>query len=87
MTPAERARLADEVLRNEVFTLAFSTLEQALIAEWKSSHPDHWKAREATYAKLQCLIDVRQQLETFIHTAALETTARGPNGRTEGYNV
>lgn len=87
MTPTERARLSGEVLNNPVFVLAFDTLEQALVAEWKASHPDHWKAREVTYAKLQCLIDVRQQLETFIHTAALETTARGPNGRTEGYNV
>lgn len=87
MIPSERARLAEEILRNEVFDEAIKTLEGALIAEWKSSHPDKWKDREATFGKLQALMDIRQQLENFIHTAALETTAKGQHGRTQGYNV
>ncbi len=87
MTPSERARLANEILNNEVFDEAFKAQERALIAEWKASHPDKWKDREATYMKLQALLDVKQQLDNFIATAALETTAREKHGRTEGYNV
>jgi hypothetical protein len=87
MTPTERARLAEEVLRNEVFNEAFEVLEQYLVAEWKVSPPENWKSRERTYEKLQALIDVKAQLQTFIDTAALETTAKGKHGRSEGYNV
>jgi hypothetical protein len=77
MHPKERARLAEEIFRNDVFHLAFDYLEQVLIAEWKSSSPEAWKARERTYDRLQALIDVKAQLENFIHTAALDSTATG----------
>ena len=87
MIPNERARLAKEVLDNPIFTEAIQHLEKGLIAEWKASHPDKWKDREATYQKLQCLMDLMQQLETYIATAALDTTAREQHGRTQGYNV
>lgn len=87
MNPNERARLAGEILRNEVFTEAFRTLEQALIGEWKASLPEKWKDREATYMKLQALMDIEAQLRNFVDTAAMETTAGGKHGRTEGYTV
>jgi len=75
MYPSERARLADEALRNPVVTEAFEVIERNLVAEWKSSNPEKWKDRERTYERLQALIDLRAQLQTFIDTAALDSTA------------
>lgn len=75
MTPSDRARWANEALQNKVITEAFDCLEANLIAEWKSSPPDKWKGREATYDKLQALMDLRSQLQNFIDTAALDSTA------------
>ena len=87
MSPNEKARLAEEILRNEIFQEAISTLESGLVAEWKATTPDSWKSRERLYDRLQALMDLRQQLETFIATAALDTTARNQHGRTERYNA
>jgi hypothetical protein len=87
MNTTERARLAEEALRNEIFDEAVMVLEQNLIAEWKVSPPDNWKSREATYNKLQALMDIKAQLQTFLDTAALETTAKGKHGRSSSYNV
>lgn len=76
MTPRERARLADEALRNEVIQEAFEVIERNLHAEWSSSSPDKWKDRERTYDKLQALMDLKAQFQTFIDTAALDSTAK-----------
>ncbi len=87
MTPTERIFYAEEMLRNPLFDEVMKELESSLIAEWKVSPPDSWKSREATYQKLQALMDIRAQIQTFIDTAAMETTAKGKHGRSEGYNV
>jgi hypothetical protein len=87
MTPNERQINAREILRNQVFNEAFEVLERDLLASWKATHPDSWKEREKLHAQFSALQDVKHKLETFIHTAALETTAKGKHGRTEGYTV
>ena len=87
MTPSERHNNARELLRNEVFNEACKVLEEGLIAAWKATPPDAWKQRESLYDKLQALQDVKQQLEVFIHTAAMETTAKVQHGRTTRYTV
>jgi hypothetical protein len=86
VTPNERQHNAREVLRNQVFNEAFEDLEKDLLASWKATHPDDWKGREKMHAQFTALQDVRQKLETFIHTAALETTAKVKHGRTERYS-
>lgn len=75
MTPQEKSRWAMTALQNPILHEAFGVLEQNLNVAWKSSHPDHWKEREAIYAKLQALMDVKAQLQNFIDTAALDSTA------------
>lgn len=75
MTPSERSRLASEALDNPVLNEAFDVLELSIYAEWKSSSPDQWKGRERTYERLQALLDLKAQLQTFIDTAALDSTA------------
>jgi hypothetical protein len=76
MTPNDKARLAEELFRNEVFHEAFNELESSLVAKWKATPPDSWKSREKLYDQLQALMDLRQQLETFIATGQF---ARKPN--------
>lgn len=75
MTPNEKSRLAREALDNPVIEEAFDAIEMSIYAEWKSSSPDQWKGRERTYERLQALLDLKAQLQTFIDTAALDTTA------------
>jgi hypothetical protein len=87
VTPIERATNAQLILDNEVLAEAFALLEERIVSNWKSSSPDQWKSRERMFEQLTALQDVKQQLETFIHTAAMETTAKGKHGRSEGYNV
>lgn len=87
MTPYERATNARQLLDNPVLDEAFGEIKSRLVSSWETTHPDQWKAREGLFDRLQALKDVRQQLETFIHTAALETTAKVQHGRTQGYNV
>lgn len=87
MTPNEKSNLARDILRNDIFNEAVREIESFLIAEWKTSHPDAWKARERVYDRLQALMDVKAKLETYIATAALDTTAREQHGRTERYTV
>ena len=87
MTPNEKSTLARDLLRNDIFNEAIKEIESSLVGEWKASHPDAWKARERVYDRLQSLMDIRAQLETYIATAALDTTAREQHGRTERYTV
>lgn len=87
MTPSERANQAQLILDNETFHEAFQAVERGLVDLWKASAPDAWKQRERVYDQLKALQDVKQQLETYIHTAALETTAKVSHGRSTGYNV
>jgi hypothetical protein len=87
VTPSERSRLARDILDNEVFTEACGEIEKTLKDSWKATPPDAWKRREGLYERLQALEDIKAQLQTFIDTAALETTAKGKHGRSEGYNV
>ena len=79
MNPKERARLADEILRNEVFALALADLEDRLVSTWKTTPRDDWRLREKLFEQLQSLKDVEMQLKDYIATAAMETTAN--NGR------
>jgi hypothetical protein len=76
MTPRERALNAKLLLENTCFNEAFKSLEQDLMDSWKASHPDKWRDREQMHAQLKALQDVKQKLETFIATAALDSTAR-----------
>lgn len=87
MTPFERAAQARIVLDNPILDEAFDELKACLISSWETSHPDNWKKREAIFNQLQSLKDFKAQLETFIHTAAMETTAKVQHGRTERYNA
>lgn len=87
MTPNERATQARLILDNDVLKEAVNEIRSRLIASWEATHPDQWKARESLFAQLTALKDLMAQLETFIHTAALDSTAKGKHGRTEGYNV
>lgn len=75
MTPHERQSNARLLLRNEIFTEACEVIERNLWDSWKATPPDAWKRREALYERLQALGDIRAQLQTFIDTAAMETTA------------
>jgi len=75
MTPNERAAQAKIVLESEIFSEVFKVLDDRMTSLWKSSHPDQWKYRERVFDQLQALQDVKRQLEDFIHTAAMETTA------------
>jgi hypothetical protein len=75
VTPAERFNNARDLLRNDVFKEACEVLERNLMDSWKATPPDAWKQRESLYERLQALRDIRVQLENFIHTAAMETTA------------
>lgn len=76
MTQQERAFNAKQVLQNSVFTEALQSLEDDLVASWKATLPEKWKERERLYDQLKSLQDVKHKLETFIHTAALDSTAR-----------
>jgi hypothetical protein len=76
VSPKERALNARLLLENVCFTEAFESLERDLMDSWKASHPDKWKEREQMHAQLKALQDVKQKLETFIATAALDSTAR-----------
>lgn len=87
MTPSEKASNARLILENQVLHEAFSDLKTRLHDSWEASHPDNWKAREAIFNQLQSLKDLRSQLESYIHTAALDSTARVQHGRTERYNA
>ena len=87
MTPPERATQARLILDNPILDEAFGEVKSRLMSSWEATHPDQWKVREGLFDRLQALKDVRQQLETFIHTAALETTAKVQHGRTERYNA
>ena len=75
MTPTERALNAKLVIGNQAFLDAFQSLEWDLMASWKATSPDQWKDRERLYDQLRALQDVKHKLETFIHTAALDSTA------------
>jgi hypothetical protein len=87
MTPHERALNARLLLENLVFDEAFKSLESELVDSWKATPLDSWKERERLHAQFSALQDVRQKLETFIYTAAMETTAKVQHGRTERYNA
>ena len=87
MTPSERATNARLLLDNKVFDEAFKTLEDDLWALWKATSLDSWKERERLHAQFSALQDVKHKLETFISTAAMETTAKVQHGRTERYNA
>jgi prephenate dehydratase len=87
MTPSERATNARLLLNNQVFHEAVSHIESDLLSSWKATHPDAWKEREKLHAQFSALQDVKHKLETFIHTAAMETTAKVQHGRTERYNA
>jgi hypothetical protein len=76
MTPHERGMNARLLIENAVFKEAFKSLEQDLTDSWKTTHPDNAKKREKLYDQLHALQDVMQKLETFIATAALDSTAR-----------
>lgn len=87
MTPSEKASNARQILDNQVLNEAFSDLTSRLHDAWETSHPDKWKDREAIFNQLQALKDLKAQLETYIHTAALDSTAKVQHGRTERYNA
>lgn len=87
MTPSEKALNARLLLDNRVFSEVFSQLETELWASWKATPSDSWKERERLYEQFKALHDVKHKLETFISTAAMETTAKVKHGRTEGYTV
>ena len=87
MTPSERATNARLLLDNKVFDEAFGQLEADLWASWKTTSPDSWKERERLFAQFTALHDVKHKLETFISTAAMETTAKVKHGRTERYTA
>jgi hypothetical protein len=87
VTPNERQNYAQEILRNPIFTEAMKEIETSLMSEWKATPPDAWKRREGLYERLQALMDFKAQLDNFIHTAALDSTAEDKHGRTSRYTV
>jgi hypothetical protein len=87
LNSTERAVNAQLVLDTGIVHEAIDVLTERLVDSWKSSSPEDWKGRERMFDQLKALQDVSRQLEDFIHTAAMETTAKGKHGRSEGYNV
>jgi hypothetical protein len=87
VTPSEKASNARQILENQVLQEAFIDLASRLHGSWEASHPDKWKDREAIFNQLQALKDLKAQLESYIHTAALDSTAKVQHGRTERYNA
>jgi hypothetical protein len=87
VTPNEKASSARQILENQVLREAFSDLTNRLHDSWESSPLDQFREREAIFNQLQALKDLKAQLEDYIHTAALDSTAKVQHGRTERYNA
>jgi len=58
----ERGAQAEALLRNELLTEAFKTLEGEYIAAWGSTHPNEAETRENLWRATQILGDVRRHL-------------------------
>ncbi len=58
----ERGAQAEALLRNELLTEAFKTLEGEYIAAWGSTHPHEAETRENLWRATQILGDVRRHL-------------------------
>jgi hypothetical protein len=63
---------AAQVLENEAWNEAFTQLDASLHSSWAHTSPDEWKKREQIYERIQALQDVRNKLETFLATGALD---------------
>lgn len=75
MNQKDRGLFAKQALDNPVLDEAFADIKARIFSLWEISHSDKWKDREVLYCQLQALNDFRGQLENYLHTAALETTA------------
>lgn len=56
---------ARDVLKNPAFLYALEKLESSIVHNWKASTTT--EGREAQFHKLQALLDVKAQLESFLH--------------------
>jgi len=65
LTPKERADRATELFESEVWEEAYAELKNSLHAAWEASRPDDYEGRERAYNRLQALMDMRAQLQTF----------------------
>lgn len=63
---AQRGRLADEVLQNEVYAEAYSLIEQEVIQKWREARSP--QDREQLHQMLQMLGKVRGALETVMRS-------------------
>lgn len=66
MNHSDLGNYAYDLLNNPAWEHAYSVLEGRLTSQWKNSAVDDWKSRERVFAQLQALMDVKQQLETFL---------------------
>ena len=72
MSPSERARLANEILNNEVFIDAFRELENDLTVRWKCAGTGEFETREACWFQIEALQNVWRKLENYIATGQFE---------------
>lgn len=67
----ERKAYAETLLRNELLSEAFKTLEQNYIKAWSGSNPADADARENYYRAVQILGDVRRHLLNTVSAGTL----------------
>lgn len=70
MNPLERARLAGEVINNEVYASAYELLQQRIIEEWRDAKDT--ESRERLHLSLKLLSKVRQVLESAMTSGEIE---------------
>ena len=67
----ERGAQAEALLRSELLTEAFKTLEGQYIAAWGSTHPHETDTRENLWRATQILGDVRRHLIRVVNDGKL----------------
>ena len=68
---AARGTHADRLLRDDLLTEAFDTLERVYVEQWAGSPVRDAEARERIWAHLQALRQVRTHLRTVAETGEL----------------
>jgi hypothetical protein len=63
-----RGELARQVLENEVFADAVRELADHYTREWAATEPQEHKKREYLYTKVQCLWELRRDLQSVMET-------------------
>ena len=64
MSAEEKARKAKEILEDNVFQAILADLEAKYISDWRNTQPTDLQKREAAYAAMRALEDIKGKLNS-----------------------